>query len=248
MSCRTRRQMAVAGTAVAVLLPVVSCSAAPDTAPTAATTPPTASPAPVRTTSPPPPPLTGTAAVTRRHPTTGTKVGVVVSTAPGALITVVAHFEAGNRKKTARADTAGRHTFWFPVGSATAGSGSPWMSGWLGKARSALPGYGSPRASLPHPRWRSVAASCKPEQVRRNSTSPRSAVEPTAARSASRSTTIRALGTSSRPPRCKAQRPSGPGSRSQPPTSALALSRRAASPVQADPVRHASDLPSTAPR
>jgi hypothetical protein len=36
---RTRRLIAVAGTAVAVLLPVVSCSAAPGTAPTAATTP-----------------------------------------------------------------------------------------------------------------------------------------------------------------------------------------------------------------
>ena len=121
MSCRTRSLIAVAGTAVAVVLPVVSCSAAPGTAPTAATTPPTASPAPARTTSPPPPPLTSTASVTRRHPKTGTKVGVVVSTAPDALITVVAHFEAGNRKKTARADTAGRHTFWFPVGSAAAG-------------------------------------------------------------------------------------------------------------------------------
>lgn len=121
MSCRTRRLMAGAGMAVAVLLPVAGCSSAPDTASTAATTPPTASPAPARITSPPPPPLTGTASVTRRHPRTGTKVGVVVSTAPGALITVVAHFEAGNRTKTARADTAGRHTFWFPVGSAAAG-------------------------------------------------------------------------------------------------------------------------------
>ena len=51
----------------------------------------------------------------------GTKVGVLVSTAPGARITVVAHFEASDRKKTARADTAGRHTFWFPVGTATPG-------------------------------------------------------------------------------------------------------------------------------
>lgn len=117
MSCRTRRLMAVAGAAVAVLLPVVGCSSAPDTAPIATTAPRTAAP----TTSPPPPPLTDTASVTRRHPMTGTKVGVVVSTAPGALITVIAHFESGDRKKTARADTAGRHTFWFPVGSATPG-------------------------------------------------------------------------------------------------------------------------------
>jgi hypothetical protein len=55
--------------------------------------------------------------VTRRHPRTGTEVGVRVSTAPGAQITVIAHFPAGGRKKTARADTAGRHTFWFPVGT-----------------------------------------------------------------------------------------------------------------------------------
>jgi hypothetical protein len=121
MPCRALRLMAVAGAALTVMLPAVGCSSAPHTAPLAATAPPTASPAPAPTTSPPPPPLTGTASVTRRHPMTGTKVGVVVSTAPGALITAVVHFESGDRKKTARADTAGRHTFWFPVGSATPG-------------------------------------------------------------------------------------------------------------------------------
>ncbi len=52
---------------------------------------------------------------------TGTKVGVLVSTAPGARITVVAHFEAGDREKTARADSAGLHKFWFPLGSAPPG-------------------------------------------------------------------------------------------------------------------------------
>ena len=52
---------------------------------------------------------------------TGTKVGVQVSTAAGARITVVAHFEAGDREKTARADATGSHTFWFPVGSAPPG-------------------------------------------------------------------------------------------------------------------------------
>ena len=52
---------------------------------------------------------------------TGTKVGVQVSTAPGARITVVAHFETGDLKKTARADSTGLHTFWFPVGSTPPG-------------------------------------------------------------------------------------------------------------------------------
>jgi hypothetical protein len=52
---------------------------------------------------------------------TGTTVGVQVSTAPGARITVVAHFEAGDREKTARADATGLHTFWFPLGSAPPG-------------------------------------------------------------------------------------------------------------------------------
>jgi hypothetical protein len=99
------------------MVAMAGCSSAPHTAPIAATAPPT----PARTTSPPPPPLTGTASVTRRHPRAGTKVGVLVSTAPGAQITVVAHFQAGDRKKTARAGTAGRHTFWFPVGTAAPG-------------------------------------------------------------------------------------------------------------------------------
>jgi hypothetical protein len=73
-------------------------------------------PSPTPTTSPPPP-LTSTASVTREHPKTGTTVGVHVSTLPGARITVVAHFETGDREKTARADATGLHTFWFPVGS-----------------------------------------------------------------------------------------------------------------------------------
>jgi hypothetical protein len=59
--------------------------------------------------------------VTRKHPITGTNVGVQVSTAPGARITAVAHFEAGDREKTAHADATGLHTFWFPVGSAPPG-------------------------------------------------------------------------------------------------------------------------------
>jgi hypothetical protein len=59
--------------------------------------------------------------VTRMHPRTGSKVGVSVSTSPGARITVIAHFDAGDRRKTARADASGLHTFWFPLGSAPAG-------------------------------------------------------------------------------------------------------------------------------
>lgn len=97
----------------------------PKSKPTASMgTPPASSspaPSPTPTTSPPPAPLTSTASVTRKHPMTGTTVGVQVSTAPGARITVVAHFEAGNREKTARADATGLHTFWFPVGSAPPG-------------------------------------------------------------------------------------------------------------------------------
>jgi hypothetical protein len=118
MPCRAQRLKAAAGAAIVAVVTVAGCSPAPHAAPIAATAPPT----PARTTSPPPPPLTGTASVTRRHPMTDTKVGVRVSTAPGAWITVIAHFQAGGRKKTARADTAGRHTFWFPVSTATPGA------------------------------------------------------------------------------------------------------------------------------
>jgi hypothetical protein len=78
-------------------------------------------PSPTPTVSPPPAPLTSTASVTRRHPRTGTKVGVSVVTAPDARITAVAHFETGDRDKTARADSTGLHTFWFPLGSAPPG-------------------------------------------------------------------------------------------------------------------------------
>ena len=117
MPCRGQRLKAAAGGAIAVMFVVAGCMSAPHTAHIAATAPPTPA-----ATSSPLPPLTGTASVTRRHPRTDTKVGVLVSTAPGAQIIVIAHFEAGNRKKTARADTAGRHTFWFPVGTATPGA------------------------------------------------------------------------------------------------------------------------------
>jgi hypothetical protein len=51
----------------------------------------------------------------------GTKVGVAVYTTPGARITVVAHFLIGDRKKSARADAAGAHTFWFQLDSTSPG-------------------------------------------------------------------------------------------------------------------------------
>jgi len=94
-------------------------AASAGTIPASSSSSPTPSPAPAA--SPLRPPLTGTATVTRKHPRTGTKVGVSVVTAPGARITVVVHFETGNREKTARADSTGLHTFWFPLGSAPPG-------------------------------------------------------------------------------------------------------------------------------
>jgi hypothetical protein len=78
-------------------------------------------PSPTPTASPPPPPLTSTASLTRRHPRTGTKVGASIATAPQARITAITHFETGDREKTARADSTGLHTFWFPLGSAPPG-------------------------------------------------------------------------------------------------------------------------------
>ena len=121
MSWFLARRLITAVLAVSALA-LAACSSTHTQATTASTaSASTASPAPTQTTSPPPPPLTSTASVTRRHPITGTTVGVLVSTAPGARITVVAHFEAGDRKKTARADSTGRATFWFSLGSAPPG-------------------------------------------------------------------------------------------------------------------------------
>jgi len=98
-------------------LALAACSSTHTQATTALKTVPVASLTP----TPAPTPLTCTATVTRRHPADGNKVGVSVSTAPAARITLVAHFPAGNRKKTARADSTGMRTFWFQVGSATPG-------------------------------------------------------------------------------------------------------------------------------
>jgi hypothetical protein len=113
-----RRLIAATGASIAVVLAAVGCApgnhkAAPSAA-VAATTP-AATPAPA------PAPLSCTAAVTRTHPAEGSKVGVSVSTAPNVRVTVVAHFPADNRKKTARAGSTGLHNFWFHIGSATAG-------------------------------------------------------------------------------------------------------------------------------
>jgi hypothetical protein len=107
----------IIGTAVGS--PKSTPTASVGTPPAAISSSPTPSPTP--TASPPPAPLTTTASVTRRHPRTGTKVGVSVVTAPDARITVIAHFETGDRDKTARADSAGWHTFWFPLASAPPG-------------------------------------------------------------------------------------------------------------------------------
>ena len=121
MSWFLARRLITAVRAVSALA-LAACSSTHTQATTASTaSASTASPAPTPTTSPPPPPLTSTASVTRQHPITGTTVGVLVSTAPGARITVVAHFEAGDRKKTARADSAGSRKFWFSLGSAPPG-------------------------------------------------------------------------------------------------------------------------------
>lgn len=109
---------AITGVIVAALLAAVGCTTNHPTPPAqaaAATSP--AAPA----ATPPPSPPTCTTSVSRRRPADGTKVGISVTTTPGARITVIAHFPAGNRKKTARADSAGLHTFWFPVGYATTG-------------------------------------------------------------------------------------------------------------------------------
>ena len=74
--------------------------------------------------------LTFTASVTRRRPFVGNKAGVFVSAVPGARITVVAHLETGDRRKTARADDSGLHTFWFPTGSIPS-----WVPGRCGHPR-----------------------------------------------------------------------------------------------------------------
>ena len=42
-------------------------------------------------------------------------------TVPGARITVVTHFQNGDRMKSARADPTGAHSFWFQLGSAAPG-------------------------------------------------------------------------------------------------------------------------------
>ena len=98
---RARTLTAAIGTAVAVTIAAVGCASTP-THHAAAHVAATATPTPSATPTPTPaPPLTSTASVTRKHPIVGTKVGIVVSTVPNARITVVAHFETGDRKKTA---------------------------------------------------------------------------------------------------------------------------------------------------
>ena len=116
---RAQKLIAATGPTIAVLLAVIGCTTTHDPAPLAPAA--VATPAATPTAAPAPAPPTCTASVTRKHPADGTKVGISVTTVPGARITAVAHFPAGNHKKTARADSAGLHTFWFQVGSATPG-------------------------------------------------------------------------------------------------------------------------------
>jgi hypothetical protein len=117
---RISRKISLAGIAAAatVLLAAVGCASAPHVAAPLAQV---ATITPAASTTPTPAPLTGTVSVTRRHPFVGAKAGISVVTVPGARISVVVHFQAGNRKKTARADATGLHTFWFTLGSAPPG-------------------------------------------------------------------------------------------------------------------------------
>ncbi len=108
---------------LAVVLAAVGCASTGHTAAPAAPaiSTPTAAPTPASAATPTPSPLTATVSVTRKHPLAGTKVGVTVLTVPNARITVVAHFQASDRKKAAHADAGGEHTFWYRLGNATPG-------------------------------------------------------------------------------------------------------------------------------
>jgi hypothetical protein len=114
---RVQRLTAATSATTMVVLAAVGCTNTHHAAPPPLAPAAVATPAPTPTTSP----LTCIASVTRKHPADGSKVGVTVSTAPGARITVVARFQSGNRKKTAHADSTGLRTFWLQVGSATPG-------------------------------------------------------------------------------------------------------------------------------
>jgi hypothetical protein len=109
---------------LALVLAAAGCAstdhaAAPAAIPSAATS--TATPTATFSAAPTSPPLTVTVSMTRKRPFVGTNVGVRVFTVPGARITMVAHFQTGDLKKSARADAAGVHTFWYQLGSATPG-------------------------------------------------------------------------------------------------------------------------------
>jgi hypothetical protein len=116
---RAQKLVAIPGATVAIVLAVVGCASTHHPPPPVQAA--AATPAAALTAAPAPAPPGCTALVTHRHPADGTKVGISVTTAPGAGVTVVAYFPVGNRKKTARADSTGLRTFWFQVGSATPG-------------------------------------------------------------------------------------------------------------------------------
>lgn len=115
-----QRLTAATGATVAVVLAAVGCTTTHHTAPTGAATA-TTTPTATAIATPTPAPLTAAASVTHKHPIIGTRVGVLVSTIPNARITVVAHFPAENRERTARADATGLRTFWFQTATATPG-------------------------------------------------------------------------------------------------------------------------------
>lgn len=114
-TCR-RRLTAATGVAAAVVLAAAGCTSTPHSAPLS-----TATSAPASAVTPTLAPLTSSASVTRQHPIIGRMVGVVVATLPDARITITAHFPAGDRTKTARANRTGLHTFWFQTAGATPG-------------------------------------------------------------------------------------------------------------------------------
>jgi hypothetical protein len=106
-------------TALALVLGAVGCTSGHRPAVTAASTSTSATATPTAT--PTNTQLTSTVSVTGRHPRDGSKIGISVFTAPGAQISVVAHFQTGDWTKSARADAMGMYTFWYQIGSATPG-------------------------------------------------------------------------------------------------------------------------------
>jgi hypothetical protein len=62
-----------------------------------------------------------TASVTSRYPARGSRIGILIKTVPAAHIRTTAHFKSARRIERSRADSAGRQTIWYRVGTATPG-------------------------------------------------------------------------------------------------------------------------------